>query len=259
MPRYFLEVSYKGTNYAGFQAQPNAITIQSEIEKAFEVLFPSLQGLGVDSPPLKGRPKGGTVFTGSSRTDAGVHALQNFFHFDWPEEFDEQRVYNLNAILPPDIAIKSIKKVTGDAHCRFDAKSRTYNYRVYQYKNAFLADTAYFYPYPLDIAKLNEAAAVIKTYTDFTSFSKRNTQAKTFNCNILESNWFRKDELLIYEVRASRFLRGMVRALTATMLKVGRGKILIDEFKEIIESKDCTKAWFDTPAHGLFLMEVEYS
>lgn len=247
MSRYFLEVSYKGTNYAGFQAQPNAVTIQSEIEKAFNILFqlpsPSGEGLGVRC---------------SSRTDAGVHALQNFFHFNWHEEFKPEAIYNLNAILPADIVIKSIKQVTDDANSRFDALSRLYNYRIYSSKNPFLKDTAYFFPYPLDLDKLNEAAEILKTYTDFTSFSKRNTQVKTFNCKIIESRWIQKDELLIYEVRANRFLRGMVRALTATMLKVGRAKISIEEFKNIIEAKDCTRAWFDTPAHGLFLMEVEY-
>lgn len=249
MPRHFLEVSYKGTNYAGFQAQPNAITIQSEVEKAFNIFFPNLPS------PLGGERLG---MTGSSRTDAGVHALQNFFHFDWHEEFKQDCIYNLNAILPGDIVIKSITQVADDAHCRFDATTRLYNYRIYNHKNPFIKDTAYFYPYPLNIPLLNGAAEILKSYTNFTSFSKRNTQVKTFNCKILESHWYQKDELLIYEVRANRFLRGMVRALTATMLKVGRGKISMDEFKSIIESKDCTKAWFDTPAHGLFLVKVDY-
>lgn len=245
MPRYFIELSYKGTRYSGFQVQHNANTIQAEVERAFAILFP---------PPF-GRGRG---WAGSSRTDAGVHALQNYFHFDWETEFDNEKIYNLNAVLPPDIVVKNISRVADDAHCRFDAVSRKYNYRIYQTKNPFLKDTAYFYPYPLDIKKLNEAAGILKSYTDFTSFSKRNTQVKNFNCKILESHWLQKDDLIIFEVRANRFLRGMVRALTATMLKVGRGKISINGFKDIIESKDCTKAFFDTPAHGLFLMKVDF-
>lgn len=271
MPRYFLEVAYKGSRYAGFQIQHNANTIQGEIEKALSILFPkrlssqwlsvveSGEGLGVtNSPSLEACPQGGVVqLTGSSRTDAGVHALQNYFHFDWPEEFDLQKIYNLNAILPNDIVIKNITKVADDAHCRFDALNRTYNYRLYSSKNPFLTDTAYFYPYPLNIEKLNEASAVLKSYTDFTSFSKRNTQVKNFNCNIIESRWFQKDELLIYEVKANRFLRGMVRALAATMLKVGRNQISVDGFKKIIEAKNCACAFFDAPAHGLFLIKVE--
>ncbi|MFV0605574.1 MAG: tRNA pseudouridine(38-40) synthase TruA [Niabella sp.] len=253
MPRYFLEVSYKGTLYKGFQLQPNAKTIQGEIEAAFTILF--------------GKNKAATNFFSvsnagwlscSSRTDAGVHAVQNFFHFDSNSVFKPDWIYNLNAILPSDIVIESIKPVADEAHSRFDAKSRLYHYRIYNSKNAFLQETAYFYPYPLDFDKLNEAAGLLKTFSDFTSFSKRNTQVKTFQCTILESRWIKKEDVLIYEVRANRFLRGMVRALTATMLKVGRGKISVAAFKEIIEAKDCTHAFFDTPAHGLFLMEVEF-
>jgi tRNA pseudouridine38-40 synthase len=133
-----------------------------------------------------------------------------------------------------------------------------YQYRIYKNKNQFLTHTAYFYPYPLDINKLNEAAAIVKTYTDFTGFSKRNTQVKNCNCKMIESRWFHKNDLLIYEVKGNRFLRGMVRALTATMLKVGRNIITIDEFKTIIEEKNRTAVFFDTPAHGLFLMEVKF-
>ncbi len=263
MPRYFLEVSYKGTNYAGFQAQPNAVTIQSEIEMAFNTFFGSKpidsSDAGKTGGPLFGARRLFGWLTGSSRTDAGVHALQNFFHFDWHEDFQQNWIYNLNAILPSDIVLKSVVKVAQGAHARFDAVSRLYNYRIYDSKNPFLKETAYFYPYPLDYDKLNEAAAVLKTYTDFTSFSKRNTQVKTFNCNLIESCWYQKDGILMYEVRANRFLRGMVRALTATMLKVGRRKISIEAFKDIIEAKDCTQSYFDTPAHGLFLVEVAYA
>lgn len=240
--RYFLEVAYKGTRYKGFQIQKNALTIQGEIEKAFQVFF-----------------KKPVLLTGSSRTDAGVHARQNFFHFDWAETFQQQWIYNLNAILPADISVKNVIAKNDDAHCRFDALSRTYHYHVYQYKNPFIAEVAYFYPYTVNVEMLNAAASLIKNYTDFTSFSKKNTQVKTFNCSILKSEWIVKDDQLVYIVSANRFLRGMVRALTATMLKVGRGTISLDDLRTIIESKDAGNTYFDTPAHGLTLMQVSYS
>ena len=242
MPRYFLEVSYKGTHYSGFQTQHNANTIQAEIEKAFAVL-----------------QRHQTILTGSSRTDAGVHALQNFLHFDYEPALHPHFVYKVNAILPDDIVVKSISPVIADAHCRFDAISREYKYYIYQQKNPFLKGRAFFFPYKLDIDKMQEAAAIVREYTDFTSFSKRNTQVKSFDCNIIESKWLLQDNCLVYNVKANRFLRGMVRALTATILKVGRNKLSLDEFRVIIQAKDCTKASFAVPAHGLFLMKVEYS
>ena len=239
--RYFLEVSYKGTCYSGFQSQLNANTIQAEIERALQTI-------------LKLRIE----LTGSSRTDAGVHALQNYFHFDINTELSPRLSYNLNAVLPPDIAVKGILKANGDSHCRFDAVSREYKYFIYKKKDPFLAGRAFYFPYTLDLEVMKKAAEVIKGYSNFTSFSKRNTPVKTFECAIIESKWVIENECLVYNVTANRFLRGMVRALTATMLKLGRGKMSLDDFKNIIESKDCTKANFAVPAHGLFLVGVVY-
>jgi tRNA pseudouridine38-40 synthase len=241
MPRYFLEISYMGLIYAGFQVQKNANTVQAEVEKALLVYY---------RIPF--------MLTGSSRTDAGVHALQNFFHFDTGVTIVEKDVYNLNAILPPDIVIKRIFAVPATAHCRFDAQSREYRYYVYRKKDPFLADRAYYFPYTLDIELMHEAADTVKQYTNFTSFSKRNTQVKTFECTIRKSLWTAEGECLVYNVEANRFLRGMVRALTATMLKIGRGKLNIADFKHIIEAKDCTVASFAVPAHGLFLQSVNF-
>lgn len=241
MARYFLEVAYKGTAYSGFQSQQNANTIQAEVEKAFAIL-----------------QKQRIEMTGSSRTDAGVHALQNFFHFDYEGSISPQFVYKINAILPPDIVVKSVTPVSNEAHCRFDAVSREYRYYIYQHKNPFLDDRAYYFPYKLDIARMQVAAEIVKKYSDFTSFSKRNTQVKTFQCYLLESKWYYIDNCLVYNVKANRFLRGMVRALTATMLRLGRGKIDLEEFQQIIEAKDCTKASFAVPARGLFLEKVEF-
>lgn len=243
MSRYFLEVSYKGTNYSGFQSQQNTSnTIQAEIENAFQIL-----------------QKAPVSLIGASRTDAGVHALQNFFHFDFDDVIHPQFIYKINAILPADIVAKKLVAVQEDAHCRFDAISREYRYFIYRHKDPFLKDRAFYFPYKLEVDKLNEAAAIVKEYHDFTSFSKRNTQVKTFICDIMESEWLWENGCLVYHVVANRFLRGMVRALTATMLKVGRGKMAMEDFRRIIELKDCTKASFSVPADGLFLIAVNYS
>lgn len=227
--------------------QQNANTIQAEMEKALHILLRKEISL-----------------TGSSRTDAGVHALQNYFHFDIDETFSEAGgsssalIYKLNAVLPADIMAKKLVKVADDAHCRFDAASREYKYYIYQQKNPFLDDRAFYFPYKLDITLLQQAAGIISQYTDFTSFSKRNTQVKTFNCSIQHSVWVHEGDCIYYHVKADRFLRGMVRALVATMLKVGRRKTTLDQLKEIIEAGDCTKASFATPPHGLFLIAVKY-
>jgi tRNA pseudouridine38-40 synthase len=245
MSRYFVEVSYKGTNYAGFQVQQNANTIQAEVEKALKIYF-----------------KRDFELTGSSRTDAGVHALQNFFHFDMDETYQLSEttdvVYHLNAILPGDIVMKGITRVEDQAHCRFDALYRKYEYTIYNSKDPFLEDRAYYYPYPLDLNLLNEAAAVILMNTDFQSFSKKNTQVYTYECNIMESAWESHNHKLIYRVRGSRFLRGMVRGLVGTMLRVGTGKIGVVEFKEIINAHDISRVDFSMPSHGLVLINVGY-
>ena len=242
MPRYFLELSYKGTHYAGFQIQKNANTIQAEVEKAMSILFSETFSL-----------------TGSSRTDAGVHALQNFFHFDSDIIIYEKKIYNLNALLPGDIAVKNIFKVKEDAHCRFDAIAREYQYYLYRKKNPFLQETAFYYPYTLSIEKLNELAAIIPEYKDFTSFSKRNTQVKNFNCDIQYSQWHQQKDCLVYTVKANRFLRGMVRGLVATMLKISRSKNHFENFKKIIETKDCRNSDFSADPKGLFLISVTYN
>jgi tRNA pseudouridine38-40 synthase len=167
-------------------------------------------------------------------------------------------VYKINAILPDDIVIQNLITAKSEAHCRFDAVSREYKYFVYRYKNPFLKDRAFYFPYKLNTELMEEAAEVIKDYVDFTSFSKKNTQVKTFICHIQQSEWKWEEDCLVFYVKADRFLRGMVRALVATMLKIGRGKLSIEEFKNIIEQKDCTKASFAVPAHGLFLIAVNY-
>ena len=245
MPRYFLEVAYKGTAYAGFQIQENANTIQAEVEKGLLVFF---------RVPI--------ALTGSSRTDAGVHAFQNFFHFDAKFQIEataiSKAIYHLNAILPLDIVIKDIKEVKDASHCRFNALSRSYVYSIYNHKNPFLFDNAHYYPYPLNFSVLQEAALILLTHTDYQSFAKKNTQVFTYKCNILESNWVLKDDLLVYNVTGNRFLRGMVRGLVGTMLLVGKGKYSIADFKCILETDNSSKTDFSAPAKGLTLVNVKF-
>jgi len=240
--RYFLEVSYRGTNYAGFQIQKNANSIQAEVEKALFVFFRQ-------QFPL----------TGSSRTDSGVHALQNYFHTDTNIVIPPSAIYNINSILPGDIVLKSIIQVSDQSHCRFDAISREYQYFIYSSKNPFISDRAWYYPYPLNMAILQEAAALIKGNKNFWIFSKRKTQVKNYQCIITESKWIENGEQIIYCVRANRFLRGMVKALVATMLKVGRGNISLVDLEEIIRTNNINQIDFSAPSHGLFLTGVEYT
>lgn len=241
MARYFIEVAYKGTKYSGFQVQQNAVTIQSKVEDALKVFY-----------------KHSFQLTCSSRTDAGVHAIQNFYHTDCDIVLLQAHVYNLNALLPLDIIIKNIIAVSNDLHTRFSGESREYKYYITQQKSPFLTETAWRYQFTLDIPIMQTCAEILKQYKDFTSFSKRNTQVNNFNCNIVLSQWIFENDCLVYNVKANRFLRGMVRGLVGTMLLAGRGVISVEGFRKIIEAKDCTKANFSTPAHGLFLIAVKY-
>lgn len=241
MPRYFLEVFYKGEGFSGFQIQHNASTIQAEIEKAFLIFFRQRVEL-----------------TGSSRTDAGVHALQNYFHFDWEDKFPQEAIYNINAILPANIVVKSLRQVNPGAHSRFHATAREYKYYIYAAKNPFLIDRAWHLPYAINEAMLHECAALIHQWTDFTAFSKRNTQVKTFQCTILESKWVHENDCLVYQVKANRFLRGMVRGLVGTMIRVGRGSLTIKDFQHIVTEGNQSTADFSAPAKALFLVNVTY-
>jgi len=239
MSRYFIEVSYRGNNYSGFQVQENADTIQSEVEKAFAVLHR--------------RP---VSLTGSSRTDAGVHALQNFFHFDSDEAVHPQFVYKMNAILPGDIVVRNIYRMNDEAHSRFDAMSRAYVYKIHRFKNPFAEGLSYYYPYQLDLNLLHRAAAYLKEQTNFYAFSKTNTQVKTFQCKILKSEWEERGEELWFHIEGNRFLRGMVRLLTATQLKLGRGKLGWEAFEELFVKE--MKCGFSVPSQGLYLVRVNY-
>lgn len=239
MSRYFIEVAYKGSRYSGFQIQENANTIQAEIENAFSILH-----------------RNSVVLTGSSRTDAGVHALQNYFHFDYEYAINGQFVYKMNAILPDDIAIRNIYAMPPGAHCRFDATSREYMYKIHCRKDPFQRNTSFFYPYKLDISLLQEAAAYIQQQTNFFAFCKTNTQVKNFQCTIYKSEWIIAEHELTYNIEGNRFLRGMVRLLTATILKIGRHQLTMKALEELFQKE--MKCGYSVPAQGLFLKKVNY-
>lgn len=237
--RYFIEVAYNGLDYSGFQTQPDAPTIQGVLEQALATVL---------------REK--VMLTGSSRTDANVHARQNFFHFDIEKPVAAERRYNINAVLPPGIAVNSLREVQPDAHCRFDALSRAYSYYVYDKKDPFLYHRAYYYPYTVSLETLRAAAEIVQRQTDFEHYSKRHTQVKTTLCTIMESRWEQQNGLLVYRVKANRFLRGMVRGLAGTMLKTGSGKISLEAFEESFRVATPGLVDFSVPGYGLFLEEV---
>lgn len=241
MSRYFLEVAYRGTLFSGFQRQENASTIQGEIDRALSLLL-----------------KTSIVTTGSSRTDAGVHAFQNFLHFDASFPLPSRLVYALNAVLSPDIAVRGLYPCAEGAHARFDALSRSYLYRVYRAKDPFRKETGYFFPYALDFDQLARCAALLPSHTDYERFSKRNTQVKTFRCRIAEAAWEQRPGEYLFRITANRFLRGMVRGLVASMLKVARGKSTVEAFQQILQAAGPARADFSAPPQGLFLTRVTY-
>jgi tRNA pseudouridine38-40 synthase len=239
--RFFIELSYKGTNYHGWQEQPNAKTVQAEINRALSTILNT-----------------NIEVIGAGRTDTGVHANQMFAHFDCDIDFDIQNLmFKLNSFLASDIAIKDIFKVKEDANCRFDALSRTYQYHIIQKKDPF-NKTAYFLQNDLDIKAMNEACKYIIGKQDFTSFSKVNTQTFTNNCDVMFAQWEVVNTNLIFTIKADRFLRNMVRAIVGTLLDVGFGKIIAADLAKIIAAKDRSKSGVSVPAHALFLTEVKY-
>lgn len=243
--RYFIECSYRGTNYSGWQIQENAHTVQAEIENGLSILL---------NKPI--------AITGSSRTDAGVHAVQQVAHFDTENDSlnPENLAYRLNKILPFDISIKSIYPVKEDYHCRFEATSRKYQYRISALKSPFQKGLYYEFNRDLNIELMNKASQKLFQYLDFECFSKIKTDVNTFNCTIMEASWEPiENDMLVFHIKANRFLRGMVRAIVGTLLEVGAGKLSVEDFEQIILSKNRKKAGRAVPAEGLFLMEVNYN
>ena len=250
--RYFIELAYKGTNYHGWQYQPGVVSVQETINKSLSILL-----------------KTNIDIVGAGRTDTGVHAKQMFAHFDSEVELKEnQLIQKLNSFLPNDIAVNALIKVTDEAHARFDATKRTYQYHIHTAKDVFEKEGSYFFQTPLDIKKMNAACKILFKHSDFECFSKVNTDVKTFNCVIFEANWklikTKKSmgnkgvNKLVFTISADRFLRNMVRAIVGTMLNIGAGKINIEDFERIIESKDRSQAGFSVPAHALYLTKIDY-
>ena len=243
MPRYFMHLAYNGFQYCGWQIQPNAPSVQGEIERCLS---------------LKLNQK--IDITGCGRTDAGVHARNYYAHFDVSETIDDcdELVRRLNVFLPNDIAVYRIWEVMPETHARFDAISRTYHYYICRQKSPFHLSDAYNYNGPLDVGAMQEAANMLSDFTDFTSFSKLHTQVKTNNCKITEARWFEENGLLVFRISADRFLRNMVRAIVGTLLEVGKGRMTLEEFRETIEKKDRCAAGESVPAQALFLEDVRY-
>ena len=251
MQRYFIYLAYDGTNYHGWQIQPNGISVQESLMKALSTFL-----------------RKEIEVIGAGRTDAGVHASLMVAHFDYDcfdedglEKFldTEQVTDKLNRLLPPDISVYKVCRVKPDAHARFDATSRTYKYYVTTTKSPFNRQYRFRTLNSLDFERMNEAAKILFEYTDFTSFSKLHTDVKTNNCLVSLAEWTQLDtETWVFTIRADRFLRNMVRAIVGTLFEVGRGKLTIDGFRGVIEQKDRCKAGSSVPGQALFLVDVGY-
>jgi len=240
--RYFIELSYNGKNYHGWQIQPDAISVQEKINNALSTVYQK-----------------DIQIVGAGRTDTGVHASQMFAHFDIDKLVDDNLEFKLNSILPNDIFIKAIFLVDDEKHARFDALSRSYEYKIWLGRNPFLLDFSWqIHSQKPNVTLMNEAAKLLLDYEDFESFSKVKTNVHTFNCNVTEAFWVQKDNQLTFHISANRFLRNMVRAIVGTLLDVGLDKISISDFKNIIESKNRSNAGLSVPAKGLFLTQIKY-
>jgi tRNA pseudouridine38-40 synthase len=239
--RYFMQLSYFGKNYHGWQRQPRDLSIQEVLEDRLGTLL----GNAVD-------------IVGAGRTDAGVHARMMVAHFEWEPPLKGDLLYRLNAFLPDDIAVQWIREVQPDAHARFDASSRTYQYRLVQEKDPFEQDTAYYLNQPLDFQAMNTAAKALLSFTDFKAFSRKHTDVKTFNCKVSHAGWSPEGSCQVFTITADRFLRNMVRAVVGTLLLVGKGMITAEDVKTIIKSRDRSRAGASVPAKGLYLTGITY-
>lgn len=251
--RYFIQLSYDGTGYHGWQVQPNGVSVQEVLQKALSTLL-----------------RQPTEVTGAGRTDAGVHASMMVAHFDWPAAHEgegceeapldcTQLTYKLNRLLPPDVAVQAVRPVGPEMHARFSATRRTYHYYIHTRKDPFLRGYSWQVNVPLDFALMNEAAQVLLEYSDFTSFSKTGTDVKTNICQLTEARWEQlKPGEWRFTVSANRFLRNMVRAIVGTLVEVGRHRMTISQMRHAIEAKDRQRAGESVPGHALYLANIEY-
>ena len=240
--RYFIKLAYNGTHYHGWQYQPNASSVQETINKAVSTILNTEINI-----------------MGAGRTDTGVHAKEMYAHFDFEKPFViSNLIHKLNSYLPKDIVIYDIIPVAKEAHTRFDAVKRTYEYHINTVKDAFLQKQSWYFHQLLDVNLMNQAAALLFSHTDFQCFSKVNTDVNTFDCTIFEAHWTQENGKLIFTISANRFLRNMVRAIVGTLINIGLHKITLNDFDAIITSKNRDKAGFSVPAHGLYLTEIKY-
>lgn len=241
--RYFLEISYDGSAYHGWQVQKNAVSVQEKINDG-----------------LSKKLREDIQCTGSGRTDTGVHALMQVAHFDSTTVIKDPKtfLFQLNSMLPNDISANQLFAVNADASARFDAESRSYIYRIHQSKNPFLQGKSYFFTRKLDLELMNKACDILLQWTDFEAFSKVHTDVKTFQCNITAACWKHDNGKLVFSVTANRFLRGMVRTLVGTMLDLGENKISLADFQAVLESRDRRRAGRSVPACGLYLSNIEF-
>ena len=241
--RYFIYFSFNGKHYHGWQKQKNSLTVQEKIEESLSVLL-----------------KDKIFVTGAGRTDAGVHAKQMVAHFDFNEHFENSNklVFKLNQFLSNDISVKSLKSVKNNAHARFDAISRTYEYHISRDKDVFSEEYSYHLNYSLNKKKINEAIKIIINNKNFKCFTKSKTNVTNYICNIIDSKWMEFDKKYVFKITANRFLRNMVRSIVGTLIDVGLEKTSIDDFIEIIMSKNRSMAGYSVPAKGLFLTKISY-
>ena len=245
MSRYFVTLSYDGTRYHGWQIQPNGDSMQARLQEALSTLLRTTVGV-----------------TGAGRTDTGVHARMMVAHFDWEgESLDcQQLAYKLNRLLPYDIAVSKVEPVSDDMHARFSATSRMYRYYIHTTKDPFQKAYSCEIHYPLDFAKMNEAARILMTYEDFGAFCKSGADVKTTLCQVTNAAWVQTSSTTWYfEIRANRFLRNMVRAVVGTLIEVGRGRLSLEDFKKVIEGKRRTEAGESMRGNALFLEDIVYS
>ena len=241
--RYFIKLSYKGTNYHGWQIQPKANTVQQVLNEDFSLLL----GEKVQ-------------VTGCGRTDTGVHARVFYAHLDCSGKLAKNTdlLFKINNKLPADIAIHKFLPVRADAHARFDALSRTYEYHIQCRKEVFTNEYAHYVYGILDTEAMQSASDILKDYTDFTSFSKVDTETKTNNCKLHLAHWDITEDTMVFTIKADRFLRNMVRAIVGTLLDVGSRRTDLDGFRQIIENRSRSDAGTSAPARGLFLTDVQY-
>ena len=239
--RWFIDLSYNGTAYHGWQVQPNGISVQEVLERSLATLL---------REPV--------AVTGAGRTDSGVHARLMVAHIDTTHELPETFVQRINSILPRDIAVHRVRAVQPDAHARFDATARYYEYHVHTSKNVFAENRSVRLIHIPNFDRMNEAAAVLMEYTDFTSFSKLHTDARTNNCQLLTAHWDRSPEGWVFTIGADRFLRNMVRSVVGTLLEIGYGRMDVEGLRKVVEARDRCRAGVSMPAHGLYLTRVEY-